>query len=301
MRKLVLAAALAAAPLFAALAGTPVTERKTCPIGGGEFDFATTASYTTWGTRPDGKPYGSWTFPLALPECPDNGLVLYKDYDETEIAKLEPLVASEAYQALRKEDTTYYRAYWLMREMGLGPDHYLWALLQASWQADDKPELRARYQAELVEGSARVEPKPDDLNWIGMEARAVNALRELGRFDEALARLDKVPTASLDVPVPAGAADSAPVRQAKQRRAWLDYFKDLRTVIVRNDATSEPFDLIPRRVSIGRCLDEADTLGEQPRAFCEKEKVAVDEMRAARDKLARETEALRQSREASGR
>jgi hypothetical protein len=301
MRNHVLAAALAAAPLFAALAGTPVTERKTCPIGGAEFDFATTASYSTWGTRPDGKPYGSWTFPLALPECPDNGLVLYKEYDEAEIAKLEPLVASEAYQALRREDTSYYRAYWLMREMGLSPEQYLWALLQASWQADDKPELRARYQAELIEGSAQVEPKPDDLNWIGMEARAVNALRELGRFDEALARLDTVPTASIDVPIPAGPADSAPVREAKQRRAWLEYFKDLRAVIVRRDAASEPFDLIPRRVALGRCLDDAATLGEQPRAFCEQEKVAVDEMRAAREKLARETEALRQSREASGR
>ena len=301
MRKLVLASALAAAPLFAAVAGMPVTQRKTCPIGGAEFDFATTASYSTWGTRPDGKPYGSWTFPLALPECPDNGLVLYKEYDAEEIAKLEPLVASEAYQALRREDTTYYRAYWLMREMGLGPEQYLWALLQASWQADDRSELRARYQAELIDGSAKAEPKPDDLNWIGMEARAVNALRELGRFDEALVRLDKVPTALLDVQVPAGAADSAPVRQARQRRAWLEYFKDLRAVIERRDPASEPFDLLPRRVSLGRCLDEATTLGEQPRAFCDKEKVTVDEMRAARDKLARETEALRQSREASGR
>jgi hypothetical protein len=301
MRKLILAAGLAAAPLFAASAGAPVTEHKICPIGGAAFDFTTTASYSTYGTRPDGKPYGSWTFPLALPECPDNGLVMYKEYSDEEVEKLKPLVASDAYQALRREDTSYYRAYWLMREMGLGPEEYLWALLQASWQADDKPELRARYQSELVEGSAKAEPKPEDLNWIGMEARAVNALRELGRFDEALARLDKVPLTPLDVQVPAGAADSAPVRQAKQRRAWLAYFKELRAVIDRRDPASEPFDLIPRRLALGRCIDNSASLGEQPRAFCEKEKVAVDEMREARAKLAQEAEALRQSREASGR
>lgn len=299
MRKLILAAALAAAPVFAASAGMPVTESKTCPIGGAAFDFTTTASYSTYGTRPDGKPYGSWTFPLALPECPDNGLVMYKEYDAAEIEKLTPLVASEAYQALRREDTTYYRAYWLMREMGLGPEQYLWALLQASWQVDDKPALRARYQSELVEGSARAEARPDDLNWIGMEARAVNALRELGRFDEALARLDKMPLASLDVAVPAGDANDAAATQAKQRRAWHGFLTELRALIARQDSASEPLDIIPRRISIGRCLEP--TPGEHDRAFCEKEKVAVDKMRESRDRQAREAEALRQSREASGR
>src|SRR5687768_13394200 len=139
MRKLVFAAALAAAPLLPAGAGMPVTRDMTCPIGGAAFKFTTTASHTTFGTRPDGKPFGSWTFPLALPECPDNGLVLYKDYTPEEVARLEPLVASEAYQALRKEDTPYYRAYWLMRAMELVPERYLWALLQAGWEAEAKP------------------------------------------------------------------------------------------------------------------------------------------------------------------
>jgi hypothetical protein len=70
----------------------------TCPIGGKAFTFNTTSSHSSWGARPDGKPYGSWAFPLALPECPDNGLVLFKDYTPEEVAKLEPIVASEAYQ-----------------------------------------------------------------------------------------------------------------------------------------------------------------------------------------------------------
>ena len=101
MRKLIFAAALAATPLVPVGAGMPVTRDMTCPIGGGAFKFTTTPSYTSFGTRPDGKPFGSWTFPLALPECPDNGLVLYKEYTPEEVARIEPLVASEAYQALR--------------------------------------------------------------------------------------------------------------------------------------------------------------------------------------------------------
>ena len=301
MRRLIIAAILAAFPLSAAAATTPTSETMTCPIGGGSFTFRSTASYTTWGTRPDGKPYGNWTFPSPLPECPDNGLVLYKDYTPEEIAKLEPIIASEAYQALRKTDTTYYRAYWLMKEMGLGPERYLWALLQASWQADDKPELKARYQTELVEVSAAVPPQPDDLNWIGMEARSANALRELGRFDEATARLAKIPTASLDVRVPLGQASDQAVRDAKSRRAWLDFVKELRTVIDRKDSAAEPLDLIPRNVALDRCIGDSAKLGTNDRGYCERESTAVAALRTKRDQAAREAAALRQSRETSGR
>ncbi|HEX8572348.1 MAG TPA: hypothetical protein VF759_06320 [Allosphingosinicella sp.] len=304
MRFPFLAAATAAFALGAspAAAGKPVTRAMTCPIGGGSFQFTTTASYSTFGERPDGKPYGSWTFPLAIPECPDNGLVLYKDYTAEEIAKLEPLVASEAYQALRKQDTPYYRAYWLMKAMGLGPERYLVALLQASWEAEAKPDLRKRYLAELAEISGQVTPRPGDLNWIGMEGRAVNALRELGRFDDAMARLDKVPVAGLNVETPAGAgASQEAVAQARIRRGWHNFFTAIRPVIARRDSSIEPLDLMPRSVAVGRCLEAADKLDEAGRAYCTKESAAVEALRKSRDKQARELEALQQSREASGR
>jgi hypothetical protein len=304
MRKIFLASALAGLALPAAapaLAGAPVTRTMTCPVGGASFPFTTSASYSTYGERPDGKPFGSWSFPLALPECPDNGLVLYKEYTAEEVARLEPLVASEAYQALRKEDTPYYRAYWLMKAMGLGPERYLWALLQASWEAEAKPELRKRYLAELAEASAAVPPRPADLNWIGMEGRAVNALRELGRFDQALERLAKVPLASLEAPMPAAGASPETAAQARTRRGWLAFFTNIKAVIERRDSSREPLAMLPRSVALGRCIDQADKLGESDRAYCEKESAGVEAIRASRAKLARETEALRQSREASGR
>lgn len=295
MRQLLLAASIAAAAFGAgsAPAGRPVTETMTCPIGDASFPFTTSNSYSTYGERPDGKPYGSWKFPLALPECPDNGLVLYKQYTAEEIAKLEPLVASEAYQALRKEDTPYYRAYWLMKSMGLGPERYLWALLQASWEAQDKPELRKRYLAELAEASAAVPPRPADLGWIGMEGRAINALRELGRFDEARARLAKVPLAGL--------AASGETAEAKSRRGWHSFFNAIGPVIERQDSSIEPLDMLPRSVAFGRCLDQGDKLGEADKAFCAKEAAGVEELRAARAKMDKEMQALTQSREASGR
>jgi hypothetical protein len=291
MRLCLIAAAtlVALAPPSPGGAGTPVTEKMTCPIGGVEFDFATTASYSTFGERPDGKPFGSWTFPMALPECPDNGLVLYKEYEAEEVARLEPLIASEAYQALRRSDTQYYRAYWLMKEMGLGPERHLWALLQASWEADGKPELKTRYLAELVEASAAVEPRPDDLNWIGMEGRSINALRELGRFDEAQARMDRLPLATIDA-----ATD-------EKMRHWSGYFRELRTLIERRDASPEPLEMIPRNIALGRCAESFDTLAEPAKAFCEKEAAAVAALRAKKTTAEEELELLRKSREDSGR
>ncbi|HEX2764868.1 MAG TPA: hypothetical protein VHM92_13630 [Allosphingosinicella sp.] len=283
--RILLTAALLLAPA-AVGAGTPTVQKMTCPIGGAGFDYKTTVSYSTWGERPDGKPYGSWTFPLALPECPDNGLVLYKEYDAEEVAKLEPLVASEAYQALRKADTPYYRAYWLMKAMGLGPERYLWALLQASWEAEGRGELRARYLAELADSSAKVPARPGDMNWIGMEARAANALRELGRFDEAMARLDNVPLTGLDAAMPTGAAATPQaIAEVRTRRGWLAFIRGLKVAIARRDASIEPLDLIPRSIAVGRCIDAAVSLDEAGRVYCEKEKAAVDELRLAREKL----------------
>lgn len=304
MRNLVLAATLAvlAFPGAGALAAPVAAKAMTCPIGGAGFRFQPVAPPVVAGERPDGRPVGGIKFPLALPECPDNGLVLYKEYDAGEVAKLEPLIATEAYQALRKDGTQYYRAYWLMREMGLPPERYLWALLQASWEADGRPELRKRYLEELVEASAKMPARPGDLTWIGMEGRAVNALRELGRFEEALARLDKVPLAGLDTPAPAGAAATPQaLAQARSRRGWRTFFTAIRPVIERRDPSTEPLDLLPRTVAAGRCLDEAGKLDAVGRGFCEKEAVMVAAVRTARDKQAKELEALRQSREASGR
>ena len=280
------AAALATAGALDAQARTKTV--ITCPIGGATFEYAPGPAVVTRGERPDGKPYGlSGSTPL--PECPGNGLVLYKDYSAAEVAKLEPLIASDAYRALLKGDTQYYRAYWLMKEMGLPPESYLWALLQASWEADGKPELRQRYLTELAEASGKVPPRPANLNWIGMEGRAINALRELGRFDEALARLARLPVENLETDANAG------------RRRWGTYLRQLRMLIERRDSSAEAFEMIPRTIALGRCIDAFATLAEGPRAFCQTEAAAVEAMRTKRRTLEEELQALGQSRERSGR
>jgi hypothetical protein len=129
-----------------------------------------------------------------------------------------------------------------------------------------------------------------------MEGRAINALRELGRFDEALARLEKVPVASLD-----SAAAAGTPAQARARRGWRTFLTAIRPVIDRRDSSLEPLELLPRSIAYGRCLGEGAKPDEAGRAFCTREASAVAALKASRDKLAKETEALRRSREASGR
>jgi hypothetical protein len=254
----------------------------TCPIGGEKFQFETVESIVSWGERPDGKPYGS--YPLQLPECPKNGLVLFKDYDPAEIAMLEPLVASEEYQALREEHVPFYRAYWLMERMGVLPAPRLIALQRAIWAADSKPELRARYLAEFAEETAKLPAKPEDLNWIGMEGRAVNALRELGRFEDAEARLAKLPLSVLAVAEPDAADKSPAAAQLRVRRAWFKYLTSIKPVIARRDSSAEPFSMLPRREWTARCI-EAKDLSESQQAHCTAEAAAVEEFRAALAKV----------------
>jgi hypothetical protein len=301
MTRIVLLAPLAALALLPpAFAATPtVRKAMTCPIGGETFDYQQPVSSAALGMRPDGRPYGTSAAPAPLPECPGNGLIFYKDYTDDEVKTLGPLVASDEYRAMRKTDTQYYRAYWLMRQMGVGPEDYLWALLQATWEAEGKPELRARYLAELASASAKVPPNPADMDWIGMEARSIDALRELGRFDEAAARLAKVPLAPLDVRVPEGAGASA--QEAKAKRNWFTFFQQLKAAIARKDASIEPFDMIPPSIALGYCIDRASGLDDNQRAFCTKEQASVDEVRAARARAAADMKALSQPRDASGR
>jgi hypothetical protein len=283
-RLLILIGALGATA--AAQAGTPYAIEVKCPVGGKAFSHTATASYSTWGSRPDGKPYGSWQFPMPLPVCPDNGLPVYKEFSKEEVAKLEPLVTSRPYQMLREGNTPYYAAYWLMRRMGDPAEQYLWTLLQGSWEADGQPETKKRYQQEFVTGVAQAPRRPDSVEWIAMQGRAVNALRELGRFEEATALLRSLPLDTLQVEVPAEkygestasglgkqVLNEEEIRVAKNRRGWLSYFKDQQVLIDRKDASSEPLEMVPVQVAIGRCIEEAATLDALAKAFCEKDEV----------------------------
>jgi hypothetical protein len=231
-----------------AWAGTPYPVKMTCPVGGEKFTHTDTMSSSTWGARPDGKPYGSWIFPNPIPECPGNRLVVFKDFSKDEIKALTPLLETPAYRALWA-DTTYYRLAWLARELGVKDVDAGWVLLQASWQADGDPARKARYQREFV-AAVDASSGPDDLGTLSLQARAVNAERELGDFGAAAAR-----GGALKARIAAVSAKPADQDQADNFKGLDDFVARLQVAIARKDAASEPLDLISPRVAADRCLD----------------------------------------------
>lgn len=256
MKRLVVAGAMAVAwagLAGSALAGTPYPVKMKCPVGGESFVFTDTMSYSTWGRRPDGKPYGSWEFPKPIPECPGNRLVMFTEFSKAQVKALEPLLASTEYKALAG-DTSYYRALWLAKALNLPDMSAPWLLLQASWQADGDAERKARYQREFVAAIDAEPVKAGDLTWLSMQARAVNAERELGAFDAATARIQRLRD-QLQAPP---ADPKASQGDANERGGLASFLKLEEGAIARKDVSAEPLDLITPRIAAQKCIQAED-------------------------------------------
>jgi hypothetical protein len=243
-----------------ALPGVMMTARFDCPIGGQRFELRYPSGHTIMGQRPDGLPIGSMAFPVALPECPGNGLILYKRFDAAELARLETLIASEPYRALRREDAQYYRYHWLLREMGAPALEQVQALGKAVWQAEAGTPRRQRYLRALIEASAALPGEPADLPGFAIRGQWINALRELGRFEEAAALLAQTDIAPLQVDDP-----------DDERERWRRHYATMATLIGRRDAAVAPLDVLPLHEANRICHERRSTLGAGERAYCDGE------------------------------
>lgn len=269
-----------------AFAGTPFPVRETCAVGGERFTYITTGSYTIFGLRPDGRPYGSWTFPLALPVCPKNGLVMYRDFTKAELARLPALLSSPDFQALRSADTPYYRAAWLQHALGGDVEAEAWLLLYAVWETDGDLERQARYSTAFVAAAAQAPRHVDQLTWLALQVRAVNALRELGRFDEAAQMLTSLPRDALTAPPkPPINPEGKPRDEEADRAAWREFMDKLAVVIARGDRSKEPLDLLATDIAAQLCLG-ADEVSPRTDTQCSAPPLAeaVAALKAERDK-----------------
>jgi hypothetical protein len=228
-----------------AQATTVVPQKFVCPVGGEKFIANVIASMTSWGQRPDGRRYG--TTPIVpLTECPGNGFVYFDEkFSESDAQKLEPLVNGPDYQALRKSDRQHFRAWWLMDRLGRDPLDTAWMLLVASWESDDDPTLKSRYQRAYVDVLAHISLTADKRrDWFWMNLRAADALRELGEFDKSNALL-----ATLD------RSDLLPTdkEELEGARYLIDGLKSLNA---DRNAKSEPTNLIPPRIAAEICASD---------------------------------------------
>lgn len=223
-----------------------------CPIGGKKFKTSSMASNSYFGQRPDGRPYSPMPV-TPMFECPDNGFVLYKEkFSQDEIARLTPLVASAEYQAMRQTETQYYRAWWLMEKVGASRLGRITNLMVAGWESDADAPRKARYQTAFVAAVGAFERDPaSPADWFWLNLRAANALRELGRFDESVARLDAIDKTNL-LPT-----DEDQLSAAKR------VITGLRALNADRNTASEPANLIPARMAIVRCKQEGLSPAEQ--------------------------------------
>ncbi|MES2339146.1 MAG: hypothetical protein V4537_13710 [Pseudomonadota bacterium] len=264
------------------LHGGPQT--MTCPIGGESFSALVGSHYSEFGMpRPDGLRASSWLMPRPIPECPSNGLVLIEQYDAATVAKLRPLIDSDAYRAMAKNDTTYYRASWIATRLGRTEPQALWLLLLATWQV--KPQMTSggqamsadsraiAYQAEFARRVAALPGSTGATDLLWLRGRAANALREIGRFDEAEAMRRSAQTQL-----------GAPNADARYWPAFLD---GLRVAIARRDRAVEPIDMVDANRAAWLCLDRERGGSAFERGFCADpaRAEAISKMRRMREQV----------------
>jgi hypothetical protein len=236
-----------------ASASTYTEEEFRCAVGGQRFTAVVQMSMTSFGQRPDGQAYHTGAAPPL--ECPDNGLVYYKDkFTKAEVQRLTPIVSSPEYQTLRKTETAEYRIYWLMRRMGESQTELLSALLAASWSSDQDMPRKARYQREYVAAITAMPADAPQSFWL--QLRAANALRELGQHGASDALIDKLH------PV------AAKVSDVEERQAAEELLAGLKTLNGEENAASEPVTLIPEMVAAGICARPGRTLTRSETAVC---------------------------------
>lgn len=229
----------------------------TCPVGGERFESPVMASNSTFGQRPDGKPYSP--MPVApIVECPGNGLLLYQEkFSNEEVRKVKPLIASADYQAMRARETQYYRLWWLRKQMGDTPEDLAFTLLVASWETDGDAPRKARYQQAFVDAVRELGTGTPARDRFRLDLRAANALRELGAFDAAGQMLDRL------------AAEAASVEDADERSASSRLIDGLRALVAEKVTVSEPVNLIPDDLAIFPCVVRRATLAPVEQRVCD--------------------------------
>ena len=233
----------------AAPATTFVEQEFVCPIGGETFTAQSVASSSSFGARPDGRTYG--TLPVyPIVECPENGFLLFQnDFTPEELEILGEAVASAEYQAMREVETPYYRAWWLQKAIGEDKFELANTLLVATWETDEQPEKKNRYQSAYVDAVRALpsgDPEKADFRfWLSL--RAANVLRELRRFEEARGWFDELQATEV-------ALDN------EELDFVLDYIAAERMLIGERNAKAEPLTMMPDQMAVWQCEEDRSEL-----------------------------------------
>lgn len=269
----------------------------TCPVGGERFTQDVGYSAFPLIVLPDGSWLGDALIDVQIPACPKNGLVLlpdyaamekagdaamlYGDYSAAELAQLPGLIADPAYAALAR-DNRHAQAYWLATRLGR-PATLRFHLLQRSTWATIDPRLRRRRVAAFAADAPALIDAMDlpEEEQHRHRLYVVNALRELGRFDEAIALLQKLEDAGLpggDAAAPGEMFGAFPGER-------------MRRALAARDDDRYPVDLLDDRMAGETCSGEPafppyDQRTAKTRAACARRQAAIDATEAAMEEAA---------------
>lgn len=116
-----------------AWAGIPTEETVVCPIGGEEFTVTGTLSCSTQGRTMSYRQISTCDFVTRLPICPSNGLPVYQEFTDAQVADLTSFMQTPAYETLATL-SPWQRAYGVAVHLGQsGTETSFGLLLNALW------------------------------------------------------------------------------------------------------------------------------------------------------------------------
>jgi len=134
-----------------AIAGSPIDDEVTCPVGGEKFVITGTTSCSTMGRMLSLQPITSCDFVTRLPICPKNKLPMYRDFNDDEVKTITAFMKTKAYKDALTE-SPYFRAYLLSKEIENSESQESFFLIQnALWYGKNTSQISDIYQTELDE------------------------------------------------------------------------------------------------------------------------------------------------------
>ena len=293
-----------AALLASSAASRPPPPRElpdyVCPVGGERFE-----QYGHMQNRLDKDSeeilYDKSWLPVRLdidefrgfPECPSNGLPMYRTFTPEELKRLPKLLKHPEFRALLKDTPQPLRTHWLATQFGDSAESKLLIIVPAIDLARSAA-MRKRALELVIEAFEASPFGVSEEARFGLELSLpgqilfrliyVHSFRELGQFERALAELKLLPTNQLTgvIPQPILGPEEAegdfrwqPV--LNDREIW-DRSQDERLVlqiakveqiIVRRNASATPFELLDEDEAARRCeLFKPSELSPSNLTFC---------------------------------
>jgi len=158
---------------------------NTCPLNGLKFTQLLPASGTSFGMMLDFRPIGPISSPWTQAECPEDGLVLYKEFTPEEVRVLAEYVPATEYQTLRKH-AQYWRIAHLQKTLGDPLEERASVLIQATWEAATPQQYEEYAKASLEAYQELVATQKDNSSEFVTSQLIIGELhRRLSSFDTA--------------------------------------------------------------------------------------------------------------------